>query len=120
MTQVGGFFRAADNSGARHLKCIQRPSGLFDVGDLLRMSVKKVARKRKYKLEKGSVVKAVVSELKLKQNRPSGTGFKSDFNTVIVLNSKGEPLGSRLVCLGPHELRRKGWPKLFGMIRKSF
>ena len=69
MTQVGGFFWAADNSGARHLKCIQRPSGLFDVGDLLRMSVKKVARKRKYKLEKGSVVKAVVSELKLKQNR---------------------------------------------------
>lgn len=98
-----------DNSGARVVQCINIPGtnnpSVASVGDIITVSVKAVRKqashgpasgakgtKKGARVAAGSVRKALIVRTR---KSPSG-GVSFGDNGVILLNGKGEPLGTRL------------------------
>jgi large subunit ribosomal protein L14 len=109
---------AADNSGARSLKCIRVLGGsgrrYARVGDIVVVSVKTAnpagAVKRK------SVVKAVVVRTQSPILRPDGSTIKFDDNAAVILAEDDKtPRGTRIFGPVPRELRDKGYQRIISL-----
>ena len=118
MIQQESKIVAADNSGARSLKCIRVLGGsgrrYARVGDVIVASVKTAnpagAVKRK------SVVKAVVVRTQSPILRPDGSTIKFDDNAVVVLAEDDKtPRGTRIFGPVPRELRDKGYQRIISL-----
>ena len=117
MIQVQTELNVADNTGARRVECIKVLGGsrrsYAAIGDQIVISVKDAIPNGKVK--KGSVQKAVVVRTKYSVHRNDGSSVKFDNNAVVIIDEKGEPIGTRIFGPVTRELRIKGQTKIMSL-----
>ena len=117
MIQVQTELNVADNTGARIVECIKVLGGskrrYASVGDAIVVSVKEAIPSGKVK--KGTVHKAVVVRTKYSIHRNDGSKVKFDNNAVVIIDEKGEPVGTRIFGPVTRELRAKGQMKIISL-----
>ena len=117
MIQQETRLKVADNSGAKEVLCIKVLGGskkrYAKTGDLIIITVKKAIPGSNVK--KGEVHRAVVVRTRKERKRKDGSYIRFDDNAAVLLNSAGEPRGTRV--LGPiaRELRDSGFMKIISM-----
>ena len=117
MIQVQTELNVADNTGARRVECIKVLGGskrrYASIGDRIVVSVKDAIPNGKVK--KGSVQKAVVVRTKYPIFRNDGSTVKFDNNAVVIIDEKGEPIGTRIFGPVTRELRLKKQTKVISL-----
>ena len=107
MIQMQTVLEAADNSGAKKLRCIKVLGGskkrYARVGDIIVASIKDSIPNSRVKA--GDVVKAVIVRTKKEFRRQDGTYIKFDKNAAVVIDNKREPIGTRIFGPVARELR---------------
>ena len=106
-----------DNSGAKRVKCIKVLKASKRSGgkptNIAIVSIRKV--KRSKRLLKGHICKGVLVRLKKNTQRDTGSSIKFSVNSIILIDAKNVPLGSRV--FGPvfKEIRFENFPKLLSL-----
>lgn len=117
MIQMQTILDAADNSGARRLQCIKVLGGskrrYAAVGDVIKVSVKDAIPRGKVK--KGEVYNAVVVRTAKGVRRPDGSLIRFDGNAAVLLNSRLEPIGTRIFGPVTRELRTNQFMKIISL-----
>ena len=117
MIQVQTELNVADNTGARIVECIRVLGGskqrYASIGDSIVVSVKEAIPNGKVK--KGSVHKAVIVRTKFSIFRNDGSKVKFDNNAAVIVDDKGEPIGTRIFGPVTRELRTKGQTKIISL-----
>ena len=117
MIQVQTELFVADNTGAKKIECIKVLGGskrrYASIGDKIVVSVKEAIPRGKVK--KGSVHKAVIVRTKQGIFRNDGSKVKFDNNAAVLIDEKGEPLGTRIFGPVTRELRSKGQMKIVSL-----
>jgi len=117
MIQQETRLEVADNSGARSVQCIKVLGGTrrkyAHLGDIIVVAVKDAAPNSKVK--KGDVVKAVIVRTKKETNRNDGTYVRFDNNAAVLVNPRGEPVGTRIFGPVARELRQKNFMKIISL-----
>ena len=117
MIQVQTELNVADNTGARRVECIKVLGGskrrYASIGDSIVVSIKDAIPNGKVK--KGSVHKAVVVRTKYPTSRQDGSSVKFDNNAVVIIDGKGEPIGTRIFGPVTRELRFKKQTKIISL-----
>ena len=117
MIQSFTRLNVADNSGAKEVMCIKVLGGskrrYATVGDVIVVSVKKALPSGKVK--KGQVVKAVVVRTKKELHREDGALIRFDDNAAVILDSKREPIGTRIFGPVGREIRYANFMKIVSL-----
>mgnify|MGYP001361669617 CR=1 FL=1 len=117
MIQVQTELSVADNTGAKTVECIKVLGGskrrYASIGDRIVVSVKEAIPNGKVK--KGTVQKAVIVRTKKSIYRNDGTQVKFDNNAAVLIDDKGEPIGTRIFGPVTKELRNKGQTKIISL-----
>ena len=117
MIRVQTEMLVADNTGAKRIECIKVLGGskrrYASIGDTIVVAVKEAIPKGKVK--KGSVHKAVVVRVKYGIHREDGSKVKFDNNAAVLVDDKGEPVGTRIFGPVTRELRNKGQMKIISL-----
>lgn len=117
MIQPESNLLAADNSGAKKLYCIKVLGGskrrYASLGDIIVVSVKEALPNSKVK--KGDVLKAVVVRTAKEVRRPDGSYIKFDDNSAVLINTAGEPIGTRIFGPVARELRARHYMKIVSL-----
>ena len=117
MIQVQTELGVADNTGARIVECIKVLGGskrrYASIGDIIVVSVKEAIPDGKVK--KGTVHKAVVVRTKYAILRNDGSKVKFDNNAAVIVDEKGEPVGTRIFGPVTRELRTRGLTKIISL-----
>ena len=117
MIQVQTELSVADNTGAKIVECIKVLGGskrrYASVGDSIVVSVKEAIPNGKVK--KGTVQKAIIVRTKYPILRNDGSKVKFDNNAAVIMDEKGEPLGTRIFGPVTRELRAKGQTKILSL-----
>ncbi len=117
MIQMQTVLNAADNSGARKVQCIKVLGGSHRryarIGDIIKVSVKDAIPRGKVK--KGDVYNAVVVRTAKGVRRPDGSSIRFDGNAAVLLNSKLEPIGTRIFGPVTRELRSERFMKIVSL-----
>ena len=66
-------------------------------------------------MKKGSVHKAVVVRTKYSIHRNDGSKVKFDKNAAVIIDEKGEPIGTRIFGPVTRELRSRGQMKIISL-----
>ena len=107
MIQQESRLTVADNSGAKEVLCIKVLGGTRKryarVGDRIIVTVKNAIPSGNVK--KGTVSSAVVVRTKKEIRRNDGSYIRFDDNAVVLLNSAGEMIGTRIFGPVARELR---------------
>lgn len=107
MIQMRTVLDAADNSGARQLKCIKVLGGsqrrYAGVGDIIKVSIKEAIPRGKVK--KGEVYDAVIVRTRHGVRRSDGSVVRFDNNAAVLLNNQKQPIGTRIFGPVTRELR---------------
>ena len=93
MIQQETFLRAADNSGAKELKCIRVLGGV----------------------KKGQVVKAVIVRSRKGLRRADGSYIRFDENAAVIIREDKNPQGTRIFGPVARELRDKDFMKILSL-----
>jgi len=117
MIQSYTRLKAADNTGARQLMCINVLGGTRKkyarVGDIIVASVKRATPAAVVK--KGDVVKAVIVRCAQPYRRPDGSYIRFDDNAAVILTDKNNPKGTRIFGPVARELRDKNFTKIISL-----
>lgn len=117
MIQMQSHLDVADNSGARRVQCVKVLGGskrkYASLGDVIVVSVKEAIPNGKVK--KGDVHKAVIVRTSKEVRRPDGTYIRFDNNSAVLLDPKGEPVGTRIFGPVARELRAKQYMKIVAL-----
>ena len=117
MIQMQSQLLVADNSGAKKVMCIKVLGGshkhFAKIGDLIKVSVKDVIPNGKVK--KGEVLDAIIVRTKKGVSREDGSSIKFDSNAVVLLNNKGQPIGTRVFGPVTRELRSDKYMKIISL-----
>ncbi|MGC8763180.1 MAG: 50S ribosomal protein L14 [Acidobacteriota bacterium] len=118
MIQMGTILEVADNSGAKKLSCIRMKGGsttgrYAGLGDVITCSVKEAAPQSAIK--KGKVVKAVIVRCVKETRRRDGSYIRFDNNAAVLVDDKGEPVGTRVFGPVARELREKRFMKIVSL-----
>jgi len=117
MIQKESRLTVADNSGAREVLCVSVLGGTkkryAGIGDSIIVTVKHAIPSGNIK--KGTVSKAVVVRTKKETRRPDGTYIRFDDNAVVLLNTAGEMIGTRIFGPVARELREKQYMKIVSL-----
>ena len=117
MIQMQTVLDVADNSGARRIQCIKVLGGSHrryaGIGDIIKVSVKDAIPRGKVK--KGEVYNAVVVRTAKGVRRPDGSLIRFDRNAAVLLNSKLEPIGTRIFGPVTRELRTERFMKIISL-----
>jgi len=109
--------KAADNTGAKELMCINVLGGsgrrYARLGDVVVASVKKATPRGMVK--KGEVVRAVIIRCARQNRRPDGSYIRFDENAAVILNDKNNPKGTRIFGPVARELRDKNFTKIMSL-----
>ncbi len=107
----------ADNTGAKEIMCIKVLGGskrrYASVGDVIVASVKKAIPTAKVK--KGQVVKAVIVRTRKEIQRENGSLIRFDENAAVILDSKKEPMGTRIFGPVSREVRYANFMKIVSL-----
>ncbi len=117
MIQQETRLRVADNTGAKEILCFKVLGGsrrkYASIGDQIVITVKKALPGGMVK--KGEVHRAVVVRTKKEVNRKDGSSIRFDENAAVLLNSAGEPRGTRIFGPVARELRDSGFMRIISM-----
>ncbi|MDR3765696.1 MAG: 50S ribosomal protein L14 [Butyricicoccus sp.] len=117
MIQQETFLRAADNSGAKELKCIRVLGGSTrkygNIGDVIVCSVRKCTPGGGVK--KGDVVKAVIVRSVKGLRRADGSYIRFDENAAVIIREDKNPRGTRIFGPVARELRDKDYMKILSL-----
>ncbi len=117
MIQMQTQLNVADNSGARRVQCIKVLGGSHrryaGIGDIIKVSIKEAIPRGKVK--KGDVYTAVVVRTAKGVRRKDGSTIRFDGNSAVLLNSKLEPIGTRIFGPVTRELRDKNFMKIISL-----
>ena len=117
MIQMRTVLDAADNSGARSLKCIKVLGGskrrYARIGDVIKVSIGDAIPRGKVK--KGEVYNAVVVRTRSGVRRPDGSIIKFDSNAAVLLTNKLEPIGTRIFGPVTRELRNEQFMRIISL-----
>lgn len=109
MIQMQTVLEVADNSGARKVMCIKVLGGskrrYAQVGDIIKVAVKEADPRGRVK--KGEVCDALVVRTAKGVRRPDGSLIKFDRNAAVLLNNKGDLIGTRIYGSVLRELRER-------------
>lgn len=107
----------ADNSGAKEIMCIKVLGGskrrYASLGDVIVASVKRAIPNAKVK--KGQVVKAVIVRTKKEVQRENGSLIRFDENAAVILDSKKDPMGTRIFGPVGREIRYANFMKIVSL-----
>ena len=114
MIQPQSYLNVADNSGARKIMCI-RVMGAGNrrygsVGDVIIGVVKDAIPNMAVK--KSDVVRAVIVRTRKGLRRDSGMSIRFDDNAAVIINTDGNPRGTRVFGPVARELRDKNFTKI--------
>lgn len=122
MIQPQSRLEVADNTGAKEIMCIKVLGGskrrYARVGDIIIGSVKKAIPESKVK--PGEVVRAVVVRTASDTGRNDGSVIRFDRNSAVLINTKNEPIGTRVFGPIPRELRTKDFMKIISLAPEVF
>lgn len=113
MIQQQTILKVADNSGAKTVKCIKVLGGfkkkIAKLGDIIIVSVQKLRNRSKNtsKVKKKEVCKALIIRTKLTCSKNTGITLKFQDNAVVLINTQGNPIGTRILGSFPKILRKK-------------
>lgn len=115
MIQMETVLNAADNSGAKSVKCFKVIGGskkrYARVGDIIVVSIKEAMANSK--VQKGTVHKAVVVRTAKEIQRSDGSTIKFDENACVLIKGKdNEPVGTRIFGPVAREVRTKGFGRI--------
>lgn len=102
MIQNNTILKLADNSGAKHIKCIKVLGGFkrraANVGDFIIISVKSLRNKNKSrsKVKKGNISKALIIRSKKKFSHKSGFFFRYFENSACIVGKNNLPIATRI------------------------
>lgn len=117
MIQMQTNLGVADNSGAKRVQCIKVLGGskrkYASIGDIIVVSVKEAIPRGRVK--KGDVMKAVVVRTAKDIHRADGSTIRFDGNAAVLINSQGEPVGTRIFGPVTRELRAKNHMKIVSL-----
>jgi large subunit ribosomal protein L14 len=117
MIQAYTRMKAADNTGAKEIMCINVLGGTrrkyARVGDIIVASVKKATPRGVVK--KGEVVRAVIVRCAQPHRRPDGSYVRFDENAAVILTDKNNPKGTRIFGPVARELRDKDFTKIISL-----
>ncbi|MAG15329.1 MAG: 50S ribosomal protein L14 [Dehalococcoidales bacterium] len=117
MIQTYSRLKAADNTGAREIMCINVLGGTrrkyARVGDVIVASVKKAIPGSTTK--KGDVVRAVIVRTAHSYRRPDGSYIRFDENAAVILTDKNNPRGTRIFGPVARELRDRDFTKIISL-----
>ncbi|HEY6021236.1 MAG TPA: 50S ribosomal protein L14 [Candidatus Paceibacterota bacterium] len=117
MIQMQSILNVADNTGARSVMCIKVLGGskrrYASVGDVIKVSIRDAAPRSRVK--KGDVYSAVVVRTAKGVRRADGSLIKFDGNAAVLLNSKLEPIGTRIFGPVTRELRTERFMKIVSL-----
>ena len=107
----------ADNSGAKEVGCIRVLGGTnrryAGIGDEIVVAVKDAIPQSKVK--KGSVARAVIVRTRKEIGRKDGSYIRFSDNAVVLINTNGEPRGTRIFGPVARELRDKKYMKIVSL-----
>jgi large subunit ribosomal protein L14 len=117
MIQMQSTLDVADNSGARKVMCIKVIGGskrkYASVGDVIVVAVQEAIPNGKVK--KGDVAKAVIVRTAKELRRADGSYIRFDTNSAVLLDGKGEPMGTRIFGPVARELRARNYMKIVAL-----
>ena len=117
MIQMESVLDAADNSGAKRLRCVKVLGGskrkYATVGDVIVVSIKDAAPNGKVK--KGQVARAVIVRTRKEVRRKDGSYIRFDDNSAVLINKDNEPVGSRIFGPVARELRARKFMKIVSL-----
>ena len=117
MIQQETRLKVADNTGAKEVLCFKVLGGsrrkYASIGDQIVITVKKALPGGMVK--KGEVHRAVVVRTRKEISRPDGSRIRFDENAAVLLNSTGEPRGTRIFGPVARELREGGFMRIISM-----
>ena len=117
MIQMQSKLDVADNTGARSVMCIKVLGGskrrYANIGDIIKVTVKEAAPRGRVK--KGEVYNAVVVRTAKGVRRADGSSISYDGNAAVLLNSKLEPIGTRIFGPVTRELRTEQFMKIVSL-----
>ena len=117
MIQQETRLKVADNTGAKEILCFKVLGGsrrrYASIGDQIVITVKKALPGGMVK--KGEVHRAVVVRTRKEVNRKDGSRIRFVDNAAVLLNSAGEPRGTRIFGPVARELRDVGFMRIVSM-----
>lgn len=117
MIQHRTMLKVADNTGAKIIQCVRVLVGSKrkwgQLGDVIVAVVKEAEPRRQVK--KHEIVRAVIVRQKKPYRRMDGSYIRFDENAVVILETKKEPKGGRILGPIPKELKEKGFEKIAGL-----
>tara|TARA_B100000282_G_scaffold244393_1_gene187553 strand:- start:9 stop:377 length:369 start_codon:yes stop_codon:yes gene_type:complete len=117
MIQSETRLKVADNTGAKEVLCFKVLGGsrrkYATIGDQVVITVKKALPGGMVK--KGEVHRAVIVRTRKELNRKDGSLIRFDENAAVILNSAGEPRGTRIFGPVARELRDNGFMRIVSM-----
>ena len=117
MIQMQTNLDVADNSGARRVQCIKVLGGskrkTASVGDTIVVSVKEAIPRGRVK--KGDVMRAVIVRTAKEIRRQDGSIIRFDRNAAGLVNTSGEPIGTRIFGPVTRELRSSNHMKIVSL-----
>ena len=117
MIQVQTELFVADNTGAKKIECIKVLGGskkrYATTGDTIVIPVKEAIPKGK--AIEGTVQNAVLVRVNKGIHRDDGSNVRFDNNAAVLVDDKGEPVGTRIFGPVTRELRNKGQMKIISL-----
>ena len=117
MIQQETRLKVADNTGAKEILCFKVLGGskrkYASIGDQVVITIKKALPGGMVK--KGEVHRAVVVRTRKELNRRDGSLIRFDENAAVLLDSAGEPRGTRIFGPVARELREKRFMKILSL-----
>lgn len=117
MIQMQTMLEAADNTGAKRIVCIKVLGGskrrYAGIGDLIKISVKDATPRGRVK--KGAVYSAIVVRTSKGIRRKDGSLIRFGSNAAVLLNSKLDPIGTRIFGPVTRELRTERFMKIVSL-----
>jgi large subunit ribosomal protein L14 len=114
MIQPQTQLNVADNSGARRIICIRVLGSTYatlgsSVIAVVKESLPNMTTRR------SEVVRAVVVRVRQTVRRIDGSHVRYDENAAVIINSEGNPRGSRIFGPIAREVRDKGFSKIISL-----
>ena len=117
MIQLRTVLNVADNSGAKKILCIQVKGGSFrkvgSIGDIIVASVKEAIPNSN--VSKGDVIRAVIVRTKKEVRRKDGSYVRFDDNAAVLIDTNGDPKGTRIFGPVARELREKRYMRIVSL-----
>ncbi|CAM9392166.1 unnamed protein product [Chrysoparadoxa australica] len=119
VVQMQTMLNVICNSGAKTIRCItvvgKKAGAGASVGDTVVGSVQSIRQKSASKVKRTQVVRAVIALNHIPVRRPDGTQISFRQWGCVLVNHQGKPLGTRIKCVLPREIRKHNAAKIFSM-----